>query len=372
MSNRKRRDDWDDFDVLPPEDDRRPDTRDGRWDDVRSRAQDAVRRAGSRGKGRGGRRGSSLTDKPWLLIGALVVGLAVLAFVAYSLLGRSDENATGQTAQQPARQDQTGAARPAQPATGQPTPTQTAPDAGESAVPGITGSQGPGNFPEQSESWPATVARVLLRLAAAALLAALLAFRPRKDLPGLQKNPYVAQTQILLAVVAAALMMVVADNAARAFGIFAAASLVRFRTNIRDPKETTVLLISLAIGLGTGVGKWELAVVLTLFVLLMLWVLEYYEPAQIFRSLELTVATRNVEETDEILKEIFEKHDFTAELRKVDRQDDDNPLGKIVYHVNVSPDVSTDQMSEEIFSNDSANVDAIQWDQKKSTSYNYR
>ncbi|MGH9971697.1 MAG: hypothetical protein ACREBG_28420 [Pyrinomonadaceae bacterium] len=39
----------------------------------------------------------------------------------------------------------------------------------------------------------------------------------------------------------------------RAFGIFAAVSLVRFRTNIRDPKEITVLLISLAIGLGTGV-----------------------------------------------------------------------------------------------------------------------
>jgi len=212
----------------------------------------------------------------------------------------------------------------------------------------------------------------LLRLAAAALLAALLAFRPRKDVRGLQRNPYVAQTQILLAVVASALMMVVADNAARAFGIFAAASLVRFRTNIRDPKETTVLLISLALGLATGVGKWELAIVLSLFVLLMLWVLEYYEPTQIFRTLELTVATRNVDETDEVLKEIFEKHDFTSELRKVDKEDEDNPMGKIVYSVTIPPEVSTDQLSEEIFSGDSANLDAIQWDQKKSTSYNFR
>ncbi len=373
MSNRKRRDDWDDFDVLPPEDDA-PDSRESRRGDVRSSAQEAVRRAGARGKGRGRGRGkgpgSPFTDQPLLLIGAVVIGLAILGFVAYSLIKSSNETAPQQTAQQPTRQDQPGAQRPVQPAT-QPTPAQPA-DSSESVIPGLTGSAGTANYPEQSESWLATVARVLLRLAAAALLAALLAFRPRKDMPGLQKNPYVAQTQILLAVVASALMMVVADNAARAFGIFAAASLVRFRTNIRDPKETTVLLISLAIGLGTGVGKWELAVVLTLFVLLMLWVLEYYEPAQIFRSLELTVTTRNVEETDEILKEIFEKHDFMAELRKVDREDEDNPLGKIVYHVNVSPEVSTDQMSEEIFSNDSANVDAIQWDQKKSTSYNYR
>src|SRR5205085_2263379 len=101
----------------------------------------------------------------------------------------------------------------------------------------IFGAPQPSPAQPADQSWLATAARILLKLALAALLAALLAFRPRKDLPALQRNPYVGQTQILLAVVASALMMIVADNAARAFGIFAAASLVRFRTNIRDPKE---------------------------------------------------------------------------------------------------------------------------------------
>ena len=78
------------------------------------------------------------------------------------------------------------------------------------------------------------------------MLSGILAFRPRADVPLFRRSLFVSQTQILLAVVAAALMMVVGDSAARAFAIFAAASLVRFRTNIRDPKEITVLLISLA------------------------------------------------------------------------------------------------------------------------------
>ncbi len=211
-----------------------------------------------------------------------------------------------------------------------------------------------------------------MKLALAALLAAMLAFRPRKDLPVLQRNPYVAQTQILLAVVASALMMIVADNAARAFGIFAAASLVRFRTNIRDPKEITVLLISLGIGLATGVGRVEVGIILALFVLIMLWVLEYYEPAQVFRAMEVVVTTRRVDETDEILREVFEKRNLTYELREVNREDPDDPLGKIVYYVNVSSSVSTDQLSEEIFASDPENIDSIQWDQKKSTSYIYR
>src|SRR4030095_6363464 len=95
----------------------------------------------------------------------------------------------------------------------------------------------------------AIAARITLRFSLAALLAAFLAFRPRRGMTVSQRNPYVAQTQILMAVVASAMMMVVGDSAARAFGIFAAASLVRFRTNIRDPKEITVLLICLGVGL---------------------------------------------------------------------------------------------------------------------------
>ena len=60
--------------------------------------------------------------------------------------------------------------------------------------------------------------RLTLRLLLAALLGAALAFRPRKKILALKRNPYVSQTQILLAIVAAALMIIVGDNAARAPG----------------------------------------------------------------------------------------------------------------------------------------------------------
>ena len=105
----------------------------------------------------------------------------------------------------------------------------------------LFGSDATGFTPGTLARWEATAARIGLRFSLAAFLAALLAFRPRRGLSPYRRNPYVAQTQILMAVVAGGMMMVVGDSAARAFGIFAAASLVRFRTNIRDPKETTVL-----------------------------------------------------------------------------------------------------------------------------------
>ena len=221
-------------------------------------------------------------------------------------------------------------------------------------------------------TWAETMGRLSLRLILAALLGAALAFRPRKRILALKRNPYVSQTQILLAIVAAALMIIVGDNAARAFGIFAAVSLVRFRTNIRDPKEITVLLISLALGLSSGVGRWDLALVLALFSLVVLWLLEWREPELVFRSMELKVTTRNVVSTQRALRDVFKTHGFDKELRAVDREATEDSPGSIVYSVDVSPTVSTDEISADILAIDGQNVQGIQWDQKKSYSYLYQ
>jgi hypothetical protein len=124
--------------------------------------------------------------------------------------------------------------------------------------------------------------------------------------------------------------------------------------------------------LATGVSRFELAIVFALFMMLVLWVLELYEPGQVFRAMHLKVTTRSVESTNGLLKKLFEKHQFTAEVREINREDEEDPLGKLVYQVNVSPGVSTDELSNEILSSDEHNIDSIEWDQKKGTSYLYR
>jgi uncharacterized membrane protein YhiD involved in acid resistance len=250
-------------------------------------------------------------------------------------------------------------------------------DGDKGGVLGALGVEGGGaNDPMQEASvasdWKERIPRMILRLALAAALTAMLAFRPRKDSGYIQRNLYVAQTQILLAVVASSLMMVVGDNAARAFGIFAAASLVRFRTNIRDPKEITVLLIALALGLATGVGRWDLGVILALFVLPLLWFLEYNEEEQVFRSMELTVKTRNTEQTQAQLQELFRRHGVIAEVREIDPPDEDDPVGCVMYYVQMNLNLSTDELSEEIMAADQGQLEGIEWAQKKNSGYVYQ
>src|SRR5262249_36192180 len=208
-------------------------------------------------------------------------------------------------------------------------PTADLTDSSESFVDRLFGTQHAANGARAT--WAETMGRLTLRLLLAALLGAALAFRPRKRILALKRNPYVSQTQILLAIVAAALMIIVGDNAARAFGIFAAVSLVRFRTNIPHPEKSTGLLLSLPLGLASCVGRWDLGLVLALFSLLVLWILEWREPELVFRSMDLKVTTKNVVSTQHALRELFKKYGFDKELRAVDREASEESPGSIVY-----------------------------------------
>ena len=118
--------------------------------------------------------------------------------------------------------------------------------------------------------------QALISLPLAAALGAALALRPkRKGTP--QRMPAVVQTQIILSVVGAVIMLVVGASLARAFGIVGAANLIRYRSKIEDPKDAVVMLSALAVGLASGVGLYAIAVFSTAFLILALWIIESFE-----------------------------------------------------------------------------------------------
>ena len=122
----------------------------------------------------------------------------------------------------------------------------------------------------------AGLADAAVRLPIAALLGAALALRPRRA-SSPRRDPAVIETQIVLAIVGALIMLVVGQSLARAFGIAGAANLIRYRAKIEDPKDAVVMLSTLAVGLAAGVGLFGLAAVGTLFLVLTLWVIEGFE-----------------------------------------------------------------------------------------------
>src|SRR6476661_4192210 len=121
------------------------------------------------------------------------------------------------------------------------------------------------------------VERAFLALPFATALGAALAFRPRRRGTPPRSAP-VIETQIVLSVVGATVMLVVGSSLARAFGIVGAANLIRYRAKIDNPKDAVVMLAALAVGLACGVGLYQLAGIGTFFVGVALWIIEGFEP----------------------------------------------------------------------------------------------
>ncbi len=130
----------------------------------------------------------------------------------------------------------------------------------------------------------ASLLEAVVRLPLAAVLGAALAMRPRRaGTP--PRRPAVVQTQIILAVVGALVMIVVGASLARAFGVVGIAGLVRYRAKIEDPKDAGVMLAALGVGLAAGVGLYWLSPFATVFLLVLLYILETSEPEAAVRFL---------------------------------------------------------------------------------------
>jgi hypothetical protein len=145
----------------------------------------------------------------------------------------------------------------------------------------------PGVMDNLQEELFATV----VRLPFAAGLGAVLALRPRRRGTPV-RQPAVVQTQVILAIVGALIMLVIGSSLARAFGIVGAANLIRYRSKIDDPKDAVVMLCTLSVGLAAGVGLYILAVVGTAFLTLALWIIEAFSRSRASSSSPSSSVTR--------------------------------------------------------------------------------
>jgi uncharacterized membrane protein YhiD involved in acid resistance len=187
------------------------------------------------------------------------------------------------------------------------------------------------------------LAQAALRLPLAGLLAAVLALRPRRrGTP--ERKPAVIQTQVILAVIGALVMLVVGTSLARAFGIVGAAGLVRYRAKIDDPKDAGVMLSTLAIGLASGVGLWVLAVFGTVFILILLWVIESFEPMAT-RRLLLKVKSKNPAALKPKIERLLRQRKAECEIRGVTSDE-------LHYEVRWPLELNTDELSERIVAMD--------------------
>ena len=210
--------------------------------------------------------------------------------------------------------------------------------------------------PDILEAHAEMFVRALLALPVAAALGAALAFRPKRRGTPPRSAP-VIQTQIVLAIVGALVMMIVGASLARAFGIVGAANLIRYRAKIDDPKDAVVMLTTLSIGLATGVELYGLALFSTLFILAVLWVVESLEPER-RKTFELKVTAPDPAAIRGDIEAILRRHDVKYELRSAGAKE-------LVYEADLSLETKTDRLSNAILMIEGDGDKEVVWEEKK-------
>jgi ABC-type Fe3+ transport system permease subunit len=200
--------------------------------------------------------------------------------------------------------------------------------------------------------------QALVSLPIAAGLGAILAFRPRRH-GAPKRSPEVVQTQIVLALVGAVVMIVIGASLARAFGIAGAASLVRYRSKINDPKDASVMLSALSIGLASGVGLYLLAACATIFILAVLSGLEWLEPRPT-KVFTLKIQSKDPARLQPAIEALFKRNRIKHDLRSTTNSE-------VCYEVQLPLAKKTDRLSEAIRDLDKTAPPAVEWQEKKAS-----
>lgn len=200
------------------------------------------------------------------------------------------------------------------------------------------------------------VERAVLALPFATVLGAALAFRPRRRGTPPRSAP-VIETQIVLAVVGATVMLVVGSSLARAFGIVGAANLIRYRAKIDDPKDAVVMLSTLSLGLCCGVELYGLATFAGVFLLAVLWAVESIE-AELTKHFELKITAGDPSALRSDVESVLRRYHVKFELRSLGQKE-------LVYDSELPLYTRTDRIANAILSLGKNGDTEVAWDEKK-------
>jgi anti-anti-sigma factor len=167
------------------------------------------------------------------------------------------------------------------------------------------------------------------------------------------------QAQTLLCVSGAMMMIIIGNSLARAFGIAGAASIIRFRTPVEDPKDVTILFLLMGLGMSAGLGTFAVAGLGTAFLCTALLALDQVstQKARVM-SVEILAGGRQFPTTH--VEGVFARNQIVFEPREISQSDDVT----VKYHTWLDPRTSLEDLSGQLMS-EGAGVKSVVWEHPK-------
>jgi hypothetical protein len=164
------------------------------------------------------------------------------------------------------------------------------------------------------------------------------------------------QAQVLLCLAGALMMMLIGGSLAHAFGVAGAASVVRFRTPIEDPRDITVLFLVMGLGMAVGVGAYPLAALGALCLCALLPPLARLDEPPV-RTAVLHVSGHGAHPPTAHTERVLAAHGSTGELRELVHGPE---AAAACYVVRLGRTAALDAISRDLLAGDAA-VRQVAW-----------
>ena len=100
---------------------------------------------------------------------------------------------------------------------------------------------------------------ILINLTLSFILGVVVSLIYKRTHKGLSYSQSFMITNIFVSVIVCMVIMIIGNNLARAFALVGALSIIRFRTVVKDTKDTAYIFWALAVGMASGTGSYFLA-----------------------------------------------------------------------------------------------------------------
>lgn len=154
-----------------------------------------------------------------------------------------------------------------------------------------------------------SIAVIALNLVIAMILGVVVAKVYKRVHKGISYSESYAYSIVLVTMIVTFVMMVIGGNLTRAFTLLGAFTIIRYRTAVKDPKDTAFIFLALVLGLAVGGSNYAMAITGTFIIsitALLLDKLNFGSMIKLEQVLYLTIESKSINQ--EALESILKKH----------------------------------------------------------------
>ncbi len=189
---------------------------------------------------------------------------------------------------------------------------------------------------------------ILINLIIAFFLGFIISLVYKKTHKGLSYSQSFVLTNIFVCVIVSMVIMVIGNNLARAFALVGALSIIRFRTVVKDTKDTAFIFWSLAAGMASGTGSYFLAISGTALISMIALVLYYTNYGSIFKSeFIIQFRSRNSAKNKKNYNKIFSEYCKSSTLLNAESSGDGQSL-KLSFDIVLKENKTYDEFIQKL------------------------